>query len=81
VVRHEEDGLLVPCGDVAGLAAALARLLDNPGLRHRLGRAGNARARQEMTWPGRLQLVRSKYVKFVSQARPNVHSSQSGPRG
>ncbi|MCI0394693.1 MAG: glycosyltransferase family 4 protein [Chloroflexi bacterium] len=38
VIRHEETGLLAP-PTAAALAAALARLMDDPGLAHRLGRA------------------------------------------
>jgi glycosyltransferase involved in cell wall biosynthesis len=37
-------GLLVPIGDAGALAAAVARLADDPELRERFGRAGRARA-------------------------------------
>src|SRR5205085_9146873 len=37
VVRHEQDGLLVRCGDVPALARALARLAADGGLRRRVG--------------------------------------------
>jgi len=40
-IRHEHDGLLVPPSDIAALAAALARVMDHPEERARLGR--NAR--------------------------------------
>lgn len=39
-----EAGLLVPAGDVAGLAEALAALLQDPARAARLGRAGRERA-------------------------------------
>ncbi|HBT62661.1 MAG TPA: glycosyltransferase family 1 protein, partial [Elusimicrobia bacterium] len=41
IVRHEETGLLVPPRDGRALAAALRRLIEDAGLRARLGR--NAR--------------------------------------
>lgn len=40
IVQPELNGLLIEPGDVAGLAAALNRLLDSPELRTRMGAAG-----------------------------------------
>ena len=49
IVRHEVDGLLVPAQDVAGLAAALARLMGDAGLRRRFAqRAPDVRDRFSM---------------------------------
>jgi glycosyltransferase involved in cell wall biosynthesis len=45
VVRQEVDGLVLPPGDPAALAAALDRLAREPDLRHRLGASGAARCR------------------------------------
>ncbi|HEV2201021.1 MAG TPA: glycosyltransferase family 4 protein [Bryobacteraceae bacterium] len=43
LIRHGEDGWLVPAGDEAGLACAIAHLMDDPELRQRLGRAARER--------------------------------------
>ncbi len=42
-VHHQDTGLLVRRGDVAGLRAALAHLIAQPALRLELGRAGRRR--------------------------------------
>ena len=70
VIKHEEDGLLVKCGDVDGLAAALTRLVDDRELRRRLGEAGRERTRREFDWEDKLQLVRRVY----RQLAPSVES-------
>jgi glycosyltransferase involved in cell wall biosynthesis len=50
LVVHDETGLLVPPGDVDALRAALERLLRDRELRRRMGEAGRARARAELSW-------------------------------
>jgi glycosyltransferase involved in cell wall biosynthesis len=52
LVADGETGLLVPPGDPAALAAALARVLDDRGLRGRMGAAGRARARDRFDLAG-----------------------------
>ena len=47
VVRHEENGLLVPVGDVSALARALSRLLVDRDKRGRMGRRGREIAESE----------------------------------
>lgn len=54
IVADGETGLLAPPGDAAALVDALARLLDDPALRARLGAAGRARALAEHA-PARIQ--------------------------
>jgi glycosyltransferase involved in cell wall biosynthesis len=49
VVVHGETGLLVPAGDPAALAAAIAGLLADPERRRRLGEAGRQRALKEFS--------------------------------
>lgn len=49
IIRHEVDGLLVPAGDVAGLTAALDRLMGDADLRRRFSeRVVEARERFSM---------------------------------
>lgn len=46
IIADGRSGLLVEAGDVPGLTAALDRLLDDPALRERMGRAGVAEAQR-----------------------------------
>jgi glycosyltransferase involved in cell wall biosynthesis len=50
VVRDGETGLLHPPGDADALAAACDRLLADPGLARRLGRAAAEEAHRRYTW-------------------------------
>jgi glycosyltransferase involved in cell wall biosynthesis len=58
VIRDGTDGLLVRAGDVAGLAAALGRLVEDAPLRRRMGEAGRGRVGAEFDWEDKLRLVR-----------------------
>jgi glycosyltransferase involved in cell wall biosynthesis len=77
-VRHEETGLLVPPRDPRALAAALERLLDEPGLAGRLAAAGRELAAaeySEATMVGR-------YVELYSElaaARPSRRRNGARP--
>lgn len=50
IVVDQETGILVPPGDAAALAAALRRLLDEPGLAKALGDAGRRRLHEHFSW-------------------------------
>jgi glycosyltransferase involved in cell wall biosynthesis len=47
MIEHERSGLLVPPADPERLAAAIARILDNPAFGEALGTAARARAERE----------------------------------
>jgi glycosyltransferase involved in cell wall biosynthesis len=51
VVRHGENGLLVPPHDVAALAEAIAALAADPARRQAMGRAGRALIEREFAEP------------------------------
>jgi len=65
VIRHEEDGLLVRCGDIEGLANTLIRLCDQPDLRRQFGSNGRDRVVRSSVWEEKLALVRQEYTTIV----------------
>ena len=50
VVVDRETGLLVRPGDPAQLGKAIAKILENPALARRLGKAGRRRVLKQFTW-------------------------------
>lgn len=62
-----ETGLLVPPQNPEALASALARLLDDPALRRRMGEAGQARAREHFTEARMLKETAELYGRVLSQ--------------
>ncbi len=67
-------GLLVEPGDVAGLRAALERLLGDRELRRRLGDAARARARERLSWGPVTGQTLAAYRSILSpgdRSRPN----------
>ena len=77
-VADGATGTLVPVHDVAALAAAIRRYLDDPALRQKHGLAGRERARrnfqQEIVWEASCQeyvdLLRAEGMYLPGQARP-----------
>src|SRR6266542_1631851 len=69
VIRHDEDGLLVRCGDLDGLAAALTCLSTDSELRRRLGASGRAKTLREFRWEEKLSLVRDVYRRLCHGER------------
>jgi glycosyltransferase involved in cell wall biosynthesis len=48
-IDHGQTGFLVPTGDLNGLVSHVARLIREPGLRDRMGRAGRKRVEDRFT--------------------------------
>lgn len=57
VIRHENDGLLVRCGDLAGLQVALVRM-KSANSRRSWGLAGRDRLGREFGWDDKLRIAR-----------------------
>lgn len=66
-VRHGATGLLVPDGDAAALAAGIARVLDDPRLAQRLGRAGMDWAARHR-WPCVAEAICRQYARLTPRA-------------
>jgi glycosyltransferase involved in cell wall biosynthesis len=77
VIRDGEDGFLVRCGDLTGLATALLRLGQDRELRHRLGQAGQQRAGSELHWDRSLEIVKRVYERIGLTEPPAATGSCS----
>lgn len=68
-VVHEREGLFVPVGDVAAIAAAVVRLLNNHEERRRMQTAGIAMVRQRADSSGWMR-YEEIYQRLIAQAKP-----------
>jgi hypothetical protein len=86
------DHFLAECSqatavDTAGMAAALARLVGDQALRHRMGEAGRRRARDLFAWPRIIgayeQLWRDLDAERLARARASASAASlwRGPAG
>jgi starch synthase len=57
IVEDGRTGILVPPGEPASIAAALARLAGDPELRERLGDRARAAAVERFSWNGVLSRI------------------------
>ncbi len=76
----EPTGLLVPPGDPAALAAALGRLLADPGGAAQLGAAARERARAEFSLAVMLGRYRALYAERLAGRRGRPSPPAAGPR-
>lgn len=78
LVRDGRTGLLVEPGDVAGLRAAILRLLGDHELRHRLGRAGRRRIQNHYSWDAVITRTVAVY-EAAAQAGLDAEQRRSRP--
>jgi len=71
VARDGIEGLLVPPRDPARLAAAIARLVVDPELRQRLGRAARARALERFDERRVIEVVLEEYRRLLARRPPS----------
>lgn len=70
VNRDGETGFVVPPGDPRALRAALARLLEDPVLREKLGRQGRRRLHAEFTVERMAERTTGLYARLTSRPLP-----------
>ena len=68
VVAHDREALMVPSGDRDSLANAMVHLLDDEGLRIRLGETGRARA-AAYDWRNVTAMVLAEYRRVLPPVR------------
>jgi glycosyltransferase involved in cell wall biosynthesis len=66
-VEHEKTGLLVAPEDSDGLMRAIAKLLEDPELADRMGRAGRKRAQELFSWEGCLDEHQARYRQLIEE--------------
>jgi 2-deoxystreptamine N-acetyl-D-glucosaminyltransferase/2-deoxystreptamine glucosyltransferase len=69
LVEHDVNGLLAPPGDAVALAAAISRVLTEPGTAARLAAAARQTA-QRYAWPALARQVATAYRQVTGKARP-----------
>jgi len=80
-----ETVLQCPAGDAGALASTIARALDDPGLRARVGAAGRRRVLERWTWRRCAQMTVEQYREVlampanVAKARRNGRPAWPGP--
>jgi glycosyltransferase involved in cell wall biosynthesis len=65
VIRDNENGLVVPPGDAAALADAMARVLTEPGLNERLARGAARTAEGELSWDQVARATERVYAEAI----------------
>jgi glycosyltransferase involved in cell wall biosynthesis len=68
VVADGVTGRVVPAGEVAPLAEAIAAMLDDPAACHAMGEAGHRRVLERFTWPKTATMTEALYREIL--ARP-----------
>jgi glycosyltransferase involved in cell wall biosynthesis len=70
MVHHEKTGLVFEKGDIDGLTDALARLIDDPGLRGDLGKAARRWVVEERTWDRTAGLASQRLERLRKNMEP-----------
>ena len=70
LILDEETGLLVPPGDAAALAAAMARLLEDPATAEAMGTRARDRVRREFSLERMVESTHTLYCNLLAELEP-----------
>jgi glycogen synthase len=73
VVEDGKTGLLVPPAQPAVLAEALTRVLENPELGRRMGKAGRARVEAKFSWASVAERTERVYAEAIADFKRSNH--------
>jgi glycosyltransferase involved in cell wall biosynthesis len=74
VVEDGKTGILVPPGQPEALARALARVLDNPELGARMGKAGRRRVEEKFSWTSVAEQTEKVYAEAIAEFKRSADS-------
>jgi glycosyltransferase involved in cell wall biosynthesis len=69
MIRHCEDGMLVPCNDVSAIVQAVRQILDDRTIRDKIVKSARARVAREFSFDRRMQLLAADYDRLIAKAR------------
>ncbi len=72
LVKDGVNGLVVPKRNPAQLAYSINRLLDDPALRERMGKAGLRHARAHFNWPSIARKTIAVYRRVIEEKKREV---------
>ena len=78
VITSGTDGILVPPGDPAALAAAVGELLTDPGLRDRIGAAGYRTVAERFSIDAQVRRIEAVYDEELARAGVLLRPTPSG---
>ncbi len=81
ILEHERTGLLFPPRDVDALAETIIRLVEEPQLRQRIGRAGAAEVRTRWAWPALVGKMRRIYEEIYVAHDPEAITRRANRPG
>jgi glycosyltransferase involved in cell wall biosynthesis len=72
IIRAEQEGALFAEGDLPGLAAAIARLLDDPAAAHAMGRRARERVVANYSWARHCEAL-ERIMSEMTKGVPNEY--------